>query len=157
MYITNILIAIPQNTMLLDRKIEMHGTLLLFCLVFFFFNVGFNSPGRIWRCLFDWNLQNVKAEKYFLYPDFKKSVKNKGSVSMYYSYSDKRTEAYGCLGCWAIIQQGFEDIIHRTKWCPGTVHVWFNTTARLGSDLTWDMHVALVTLRAIMSLATLSP
>lgn len=40
MYITNILIAIPQNTMLLDRKIEMHGTLLLFCLVFFFLMWG---------------------------------------------------------------------------------------------------------------------
>lgn len=62
--------------MFLDRRLEIHGTLFLFCLGFF--NVGFNSPGKLWGCLFDWNLQNIKAEKYFLYPGFKMSVKNEG-------------------------------------------------------------------------------
>lgn len=70
---------------------------------------------------------------------------------MYYPYSDKRTEAYSCLGFWTIIKHNFEDIIHWTKHSPGCVHVQFNTTTKLQSSLTWDVHVALVALRAIVS------
>lgn len=35
----------PQNTMLLSKSIEMHGT--LFRLFGVFLNVGFNPPGKL--------------------------------------------------------------------------------------------------------------
>lgn len=76
-----------------------------------------------------------KGRKIFPFPGALSSLpRNRTSVSICYPYSDKRTEAYSCLGFWAIIKQGFEVIIHWTRWSPGSVHEQVKTIERLHSD-----------------------